>query len=570
MFLLLGAFIAGVLTVLAPCVLPLLPVIIGGSISGDSKDKHRPVLIAVSLAVSLFVFTILLKATTLLINIPPSVITYISGGIIIVLGLAMFFPLAYAKVIARFGIESRAQRLLGSSARDKRQYVGPILTGAALGPVFSSCSPVYAYIIATVLPAHFAAALGYVVSYIIGLALILLAISYYGRRLTVRIKFISNPTGYFQRGLAVVFILVGVAIVSGSGTKIQVFVANHTPFNFDNFSANLIPKPGGPAAVASNSNLYNVTPFPAPDFTGIQAWVNSKPLTLAQLKGKVVLVDFWTYTCINCIRSLPYVQGWYSQYQKDGLVVVGVEAPEFSYEKIPANVAAAAKQDGLTYPIAIDGNLATWNAYQNQYWPAEYLIDRNGYVRRESFGEGDYDTTEQAIRGLLAENASTHLSNSLVVSGSVSVPVSQDQTPETYLGLERASGYEGTPQLGTDLDGQYQFVGSLDQNAWSLSGEWKESYTAITAGKNAKIEINVAAKNVYVVGGAPSQTKVTVKYNGQPISQTGNAGADVNNSQVTMKLPTLYRIASFKQFTTGIIELDVPSGVSLNTFTFGS
>jgi cytochrome c biogenesis protein CcdA/thiol-disulfide isomerase/thioredoxin len=569
MLLLLGAFIAGVLTVLAPCVLPLLPVIIGGSITGDEQDRRRPVIIAVSLAISLFVFTLLLKATALLINIPPNVITYISGGIIIALGLAMLFPITYAKLIARTGIEVRAQRLLGSSNQDRRRYVGPILTGAALGPVFSSCSPVYAYILATVLPAHFADALAYVISYIIGLALILLAISYYGRRLTTRLKFIYNPTGYFQRGLAVVFILVGIAIVSGTGTKIQVYVADHTPFNFDNFSAGLIPKTKTQAEAASSSSLYNVTAFPAPDFTGIQGWINSKPLTMSQLKGKVVLVDFWTYTCINCIRTLPYLEGWYSQYQKDGLVIVGVEAPEFSYEKIPSNVAAAAKQDGIKYPIAIDGNLDTWNAYQNQYWPADYLIDRNGNVRREAFGEGDYSATEQAIRGLLQENSSTKLSNNLVATGNIPVPISPDQTPETYLGIDRASGYEGSPSLGASPDQQYQFTNSLDQNAWSLSGEWIESGSSITAGKNAKIEINVAAKNVYVVGGASKASTITVKFNGQPISQAGDAGANVKNSQFTMQLSNLYRIANFSQFTSGTIELDVPSGVSLNTFTFG-
>jgi cytochrome c biogenesis protein CcdA/peroxiredoxin len=570
MFLLFGAFIAGVLTVFAPCVLPFLPVIIGGSMSGDEKDKRRPFLIAGSLAVSLIVFTILLKATAILINISPNVITYISGGIIIVLGLAMLFPFLYAMLIARLGIEHRAQELLGSGVRNRSQYLGPIITGAALGPVFSSCSPVYAYILATVLPAHFTVALSYIVSYVFGLSLVLLAIGYYGRKATSRLNFVANPRGYFQRSLAIVFILVGIAIVTGTGTKVQVYVADHTPFNFDALSTKLVPKQTAHAATSDSSSLYNVTPFQAPDFTGIQGWINSKPLTMAQLKGKVVLVDFWTYTCINCIRSLPYVEGWYSQYHKDGLVVVGVEAPEFAYEKIPSNVAAAVKQDRLTYPVAIDGNLSTWNAYQNQYWPADYLIDRSGNVRREDYGEGGYNVTEHAIRALLAEGTNAHLSNRLVAGGNVQVPIAEDQTPETYLGTDRAAGYEGTPQLGTAKDQTYQFARTLGANSWSLSGEWIDSGSNIRAGKDAKIEIAVNAKNVYVVGGAPSPSVIAVKYNGQPISQAGDAGAGVQHSQFTMQLSNLYRIASFKKFTTGIIELEVPSGVSLNTFTFGS
>jgi cytochrome c biogenesis protein CcdA/thiol-disulfide isomerase/thioredoxin len=451
MFLILGAFIAGVLTVLAPCVLPLLPIIIGGSISGNAHDRRRPFIITGALTLSLIIFTVLLKATTLLINIPPQVITYISGGIIIALGLFTLFPTAYLTIIGRLGIEHRAQELLGSGTRNRNTLAGPILTGTALGPVFSSCSPVYAYIIATILPAHFAVAMGYIIAYVIGLALILLAISYYGQNLTRRLRFASDPNGTFQRILAILFIVIGVLIINGSGTKLQVWVANHTPFDFDNFSAQLIPKKAGSAAL-NDSSLYNVAQFKAPNFVGIQDWINSKPLTIQQLKGKVVLVDFWTYTCINCIRSLPYVEGWYNEYQKDGLVVVGVEAPEFSYEKVPTNVEAAVKQDGLTYPIAIDGNLATWNAYNNEYWPADYLIDRNGNVRREVFGEGQYNQTEQAIRGLLTNGSNVKLPSQLFAPGNTPSPINQNQTPETYLGTERENAYTGSPALGSKPD----------------------------------------------------------------------------------------------------------------------
>ena len=284
----------------------------------------------------------------------------------------------------------------------------------------------------------------------------------------------------------------------------------------------------------------------------------------------MVLIDFWTYTCINCIRSLPYLQGWHSQYEKDGLVVIGVEAPEFSYEKIPANVASAVKKDKLTYPIAIDGDLATWDAYHNQYWPAEYLIDRNGNVRREHFGEGEYDQTEQAIRGLLSQKAGTTLSSTLVASSSGAVPIDRNQTPETYLGTDRAATYTGSPVLGSQPRQTYSFAKSLAASQWSLSGEWTISGNAITAGRNAKLKINIAAKNVYLVGGAPSPTPVTVKFNGKPISETNGAGADVARSQLSIELPNLYKVASFPEFTTGTIELDVPENVNLNTFTFGS
>jgi cytochrome c biogenesis protein CcdA/thiol-disulfide isomerase/thioredoxin len=571
MFLFIGAFIAGILTVLAPCVLPLLPVIIGGSISGDAKDKRRPILIAVSLAVSLILFTVLLKATTLLIKVPPQAFTYISGGIIVALGLATLFPFAYTKLIARLGIEHRTQSLLGKGTSSRRQWLGPVVIGAALGPIFSSCSPVYAYLLATILPVHFAAAMAYIISYVIGLALVLLAVSYYGQRLTRRLRFASNPSGVFQRSLAVLFIIVGILIITGTGTKLQVWTANHTPFNFDGISADLIPKRKNPKIpTTNNASLYNVpNGVVAPNFVGIQDWIDSQPLTRSQLKGKVVLVDFWTYTCINCIRSLPYVEGWYQAYQKDGLVVVGVEAPEFSYEKIPGNVEAAVKQDHITYPVAIDGNLDTWNAYQNEYWPAEYLIDRSGNIRRTDFGEGEYNQMEQAIRGLLAANG-TKLPSKLVIPGGTAAPINPNQTPETYFGTNRADAYVGSPELGSQPDQKYSFANSLGASEWSLSGEWNVSGTSITAGQNARLKINIASKNVYLVGGSTNAASVTVNFNGKPISMVGDAGADVTNSQLPIQMSNLYRIANFPHFTSGVITLDLPAGVSLNTFTFGN
>jgi cytochrome c biogenesis protein CcdA/thiol-disulfide isomerase/thioredoxin len=560
--------LAGILTVLAPCVLPLLPVIVGGSLSGDLHDRRRPIVIVGSLAASLVVFTLALKATTLLIRVPPGALNLLSGGIIVAIGAAMLFPVGYARMVAMTGIEARAQSLLGRGEKDRGHLAGPVLIGLALGPIFSSCSPVYAYILATVLPANFGLAMAYLAAYVLGLAAVLLAIAYFGQRVTARLRPLSNPSGWFQRSLAIIFVLVGLAVITGFGTKIQVFVDANSPLQVDRFVAGLLPGSKHPGS-ADSSKLYNIEPYPAPELTGIQGWVNTRPLTLAQLRGKVVLVDFWTYTCINCIRGLPYVEGWYGHYQKDGLVVIGVEAPEFSYEKVPANVAAAVKQDGLTYPVAIDGDLATWAAYQNQYWPAEYLIDRSGNVRRQSFGEGDYDQTEQAIRGLLAEDGMAKLGGNLVVPGQVAVPITNAQTPETYLGTDRANAYAGTPALGAKPDDNYRFADALAPNTWSLSGQWRVSGSQITAGNDAKIEISVAAKNVYVVGGAPAPAHVTVKWNGAGI-RAGDAGADVKSGAVAIQMPNLYRIASFGKFTTGVLELDVPSGVSLNTFTFGS
>ncbi len=568
MFLFVTAFIAGILTVLAPCVLPLLPVIIGGSVTGNTRDKKRPIIIAVSLAVSIIIFTLLLKVSTVLINISPAVITYFSGGIIIALGIVMLFPGIYARIIGGLGIEAAAQKALGKGYKAKGGIAGPIIIGAALGPVFSSCSPVYAYILASVLPANFAEAMAYMVSYVIGLAVILLGIGYYGQSFINRIKFAADPRGKFQKVIAVLFILVGLAIATGYSVKFQTYVSNHTPFNFDGLSQNLLPSSKNKT---DNAKLLNVSPpIKAPDFTGITGWVNSKPLHIKQLRGKVVLVDFWTYTCINCIRNNPHLEAWYERYKNYGFEIVGVEAPEFSYEKVLSNVQNAVKQQHLTYPVAIDANLATWNAYNNQTWPAGYLIDAQGNIRRIHLGEGDYTTEEQAIRQLLVDNGA-NLTNVKPTEQSNNVPITANQTPETYFGFNRASDYEGSPALDSAPVSTFTPASSLDSNSWTLGGTWEIDGDKIVARGSSTLTFKFSARNVYVVVGSNSPANISVTLNNQPISQTGAAGNDITNSQLVLQGQRLYNLVNLPKFNSNqTVTLSVPNGVALNTFTFGS
>lgn len=555
MFLLFGAFIAGMLTVLAPCVLPLLPIIIGGSVSGDTKDRRRPIVIAVALAISLLLFTLILKVTTVFINIPPTTFAYISGVIIILLGVVTLFPTIYARLINRLGIEQRAQKLLGKGYNNKRTFIGPVITGAALGPVFSSCSPMYAYILATVLPASFGLAMLYMVAYILGLAVILLAIGYYGQRFISKIKFASDPKGTFQRVLAIIFIIVGLLIFTGYDKKFQTYVSTHTPFDFDSLTEKLLPDS---ANKTEDGKLFNVVePYQAPEFVGLENWLNSKPLTMESLKGKVVYVDFWTYSCINCIRNNPYIESWYKTYKDDGFVVVGVHAPEFAFERVPANVAKALKDQKLTYPVALDNDFATWAAYQNQSWPAGYLIDAEGKVRRIHEGEGQYKETEEAIRSLLKQKGAS-LSGELTTSAN-KPPVSSAQTPETYLGTRRASNFSSTPALGAANGKPFMHPASLQTNYWSLGGDWNVTSENITAGANATLRFKVSAKNVYIVGGSQQPQTVTVTLNGQPYKQ------------FTVQESKLYDVLTFDTFMSNqLFELQVPAGVSLNAFTFGS
>ena len=568
MFLLIGAFIAGMLTVLAPCVLPLLPIIVGGSVSGNTRDKRRPLIIAASLAISLIIFTLLLKATTLFINVPPQAITYFSGGIIVVLGVLTLFPYFYARIIARAGIESTTQTALGKSNRNKNSIIGPILTGAVLGPVFSSCSPVYAYIVASVLPVDFSKALAYIISYVLGLSLLLLLIGYYGQRFIGRLKFASNPRGWFQRTIGVIFIVVGILVITGGSQSLQTYISAHTPFNFDGISAQFLPKTKN---AITSQGLFNIKPYTAPQFVGLQGWINSPPQSLSHLKGKVVLVDFWTYSCINCIRNNPYLENWYNTYKQYGFEVIGLHAPEFSFEKIKSNVVAAAQAQHLTYPIGLDNNYSTWNAFNNQAWPTSYLINPSGQIVRVHSGEGEYVQEEQAIRQLLTANGA-NLSHVKPTVTTNYVPISSAQTPETYLGSLRASNYVGSPALAASPQANFTISNSLGVNDWSLGGNWSVNGQKITAMGNSTLNIKVAAKYVYLVGGSPTAQPITIDLNNQPIAQTGNAGPDVNSSsQVIIGQSKLYRLVTYKHFTKGdTITLSVPNGVSLNVFTFGS
>ena len=236
------SFIAGVLTVLAPCIVPFLPVILGGSLDPEDRDRRRPYIIIASLLVSLIAFTLLLKASTTLIGVDPMVWTLISGVVLVGLGLFMLFPISWARVVSRVGLEHKSQSWLTKAEGNKSKTLSAILTGAALGPVFSSCSPTYAWVIATVIPANPVAGVFYLAIYCLGLALALLAIALFGRRLLNNVKWAINPGGWFQRTIAVLFILVGIFIATGMDKKVQTYLVEKDVFNLIDLEEGLVPK----------------------------------------------------------------------------------------------------------------------------------------------------------------------------------------------------------------------------------------------------------------------------------------------------------------------------------------
>jgi cytochrome c biogenesis protein CcdA/thiol-disulfide isomerase/thioredoxin len=573
MFLLLASFLAGVLTSLAPCILPLLPVIIGSSVI-NSKDIHKnrwkPYVIALSLAISVIIFTLLLKVSSLFIGIDPSVWLYISGGIVILIGINMFFPMLWTRVSIAIGLEVGSNKLL-SKALHRTGFGGAILTGAALGPVFSSCSPVYALVLATVLPVNLALGIIYILAYTLGLGLALLAISLVGRRLITKLKWAVNPNGIFQKVLAIILVVVGLMIITGYDKKFQTWVAPYLPFDTTIVEQSLLPKNSGSNTTPLlTKKSFNVVPYTAPELTGIVDWVNSDPQTLTSLRGKVVLIDFWTYSCINCQRTQPYLNKWYDTYQKDGFIIIGVHAPEFAFEKVKSNVKNAVIDEGIKYPVALDNNFSTWNAYSNQYWPAKYLIDKDGQVRYTHFGEGDYDQTEIAIQTLLQESGKSI--NGTVNNTASSAAMAPGQTPETYLGYSRGERFQNSNQFKADLSVSYTLSKQTNADNWSLGGQWQiNSQQAVASGHDSHLSFNFSAKEVYLVMDGPSDIPITLTLNGNPVTATSNGGSDVDaNGQVHLGGARLYKIISLPHFASNqMLDISVPSGVSVNAFTFG-
>ena len=546
------SFLAGMLTVVAPCVLPVLPIIIGGT--AGTTDRRRPFVITASLVGSVLLFTLLLKASTLLIGIPQEFWTYLAGGIILTFGLFTLWPELWDRIAYRIGFSSGSQELLakaGDRAEGGVSLLGAALLGAALGPVFGSCSPTYFVILATVLPVSFAAGVGYLLVYGAGLAVVLLAISYFGQNLTKRLRFAANPHGWFRRSLGALLILVGLAIVTGLEKEIELKLID-AGFGTTALEERLLDQSQGIPETAPREQVEALPRlYRAPDLYNLTNWLHSEPVeTISELRGKVVLIDFWTYSCINCIRTLPYLQSWHEKYAADGLVVLGIHAPEFQFERIPANVARAVEKYGLTYPIAQDNDYATWRVYLNRYWPAKYLIDREGYVRFTHFGEGEYAETEAAIAELLGEE---------VKAGTVeaaNVHFDQIGTPETYLGTTRRENLVTA-------------ASTLNLNEWTLQGRWTSTPERIVSdapGATLRLRFKAAIANLVLSGNG--QVRVLIDGE-QPTVE--NAGADVVDGIVTLDGGRLYELVNFgDDYSTHEITLEfLDEGISGYAWTFG-
>lgn len=574
------ALLAGAATAVSPCVLPILPAILGAGVTGG---RRRPLGVVTGLTLSFTFAAVALVYVIDALGLPNDIQRTIAIVVLAGFGIALLIPPVSDR------IEATISRFVGAPQMRRGDGFGSgVLLGGGLGLAYFPCAgPILAGVITVSAAQDFTVGrLAVALAYALGSGVVLYAIMLGGRRMTDRLKPIQ---GRVQMVMGAAMVAVAVLMATNVDTRFQTAIADDLPGFLTNPSQSIQESeavateiqqlsPGGGAAEAGAEQIATGADLPdlgaAPDFTDPGEWFNTDghQLSIEELtaQGKVVLIDFWTYTCINCIRTFPYLKAWDEKYRDDGLVIVGVHAPEFPFEREADNVRTSIEQNGLQYPVVQDNDLGTWNAFRNQYWPAKYLIDANGEIRYTHFGEGDYDTTEEAIRTLLADAGEGDLGGLTSASGERAADGLG--TPETYLGAARAQGFvngrfpTGITNFGTVGDA---VVDQLPPNAFAYQGRWRISTEDATGLEDSRLDAHYRARRVFLVMGSPERPReVEVLLDGEPIPDE-LVGEDVRKGKVVVDEQRLYRLVDSGQAEDHVLTLKFPRGVSGYAFTFG-
>jgi cytochrome c biogenesis protein CcdA/thiol-disulfide isomerase/thioredoxin len=568
------ALLAGAGTALSPCVLPVLPALLA---SAGVGGRRRPLGVVLGLSVTFTITIVGIAKVVGGVGLGSDPLRLLAVLVLLAAGLALMVPAVGDR------LEARLSRLAALGPRDTGDgFASGLLVGAALGFVYTPCAgPILAAVISV--SAASGRTLAVAIAYSAGSALVLLVLALGGRTIFERVRAAGRGPA-LQRALGAVMVVTAVAILTNVDVRFDQYIAEHIPnvnltASLESSQAKFLasdtaPMPKTLAHNASQASLLAAAQQlpalgPAPEFTETEDWFNTpgdRPLSMSGLRGHVVLVDFWTYTCINCLRTLPYLEAWNAAYAHDGLTIVGVHTPEFAFEHEAANVGEAIQRLRIRYPVVQDNEYGTWNAYGNQSWPADYLIDASGQVRYVAIGEGEYDKTESAIRALLAE-AGASVGGMSHPTGAITP--SQEATPETYLGTARAQGWSNGPKPGLHDYGPPP-AGEEPLNEFAYSGTWNISAQPALAVSGAGIDAEVQAKNIYLVlasaGRRPRQMQVLL--DGRPIPAS-LAGADVHNGVVTVTDERLYSLVSLPSNQRHRLSLRLASGLTGYSFTFG-
>lgn len=529
------AFIEGFALILSPCILPIIPLMLAGAMAGNRKRILSMMLgfVITFATVAAFAKFIVngLHIDLNLLRQGAYILLFLLGLILLSSHLSLWFS-RLTQGIAEFGQQSK-------SKVSPFSILSGLMWGGLLALVWTPCAgPILAAVLVQISIQN-TTFLSFctLISFSLGVALPLGMIAYLGVALQSSISFLKRHSEAVRR-------LLGIIIWASLFYMIEV----------DYYLAN---QEVSKTSIRNSTSLLNGLwkPYPAPSLAGISQYFNTKPFQLSDLKGKVVLIDFWTYSCINCIRTLPYLKGWYKKYHDKGFEIVGVHTPEFDFEKDPNNVKKAVQEYGLTYPIVLDNDSLTWLNFENHYWPAHYLIDKNGQVVYLHFGEGDYDITENNIRYLLNIKELVPLQIPSFNSKFLAI------SPEIYFGYERADS-QYSPNLVPDQTVVYEDSKSLSQNSWSLNGKWQvNAHQIIAKEKGATLSLNFYAKNVYLVLGNPTQKPliIEIELNGKLVKN------------ISIEKYTLYPIINLEKVQNGLITIKCKdSGIEFYTATFGN
>jgi cytochrome c biogenesis protein CcdA/thiol-disulfide isomerase/thioredoxin len=606
LLLLVVAITAGLATAVSPCVLPILPIILA---TGADGDRRRPFLVITGLIASFSVFTLVSVQIIDALHLPSSTLRDAAIVVIAIFGLTLLVPAPgtrFERITARLtglgarmteagretpaplggaGVALAGRAGFNPDGQPRRRsgpagIVGGLVTGVGLGLVWTPCAgPILGAItsLAVTAPGSLAT-VALVIAYAIGAGLPLLAIAIGGRVALARLR-MRSASAWASRAFGILVLATAGLMAVGADTALSADLTNALPnwtgtlqtlertrpIQSELHAIGVAGAGSGISGPAAGLSGLPVGPA-APEFAGVDQWLNSSPLTISGLRGKVVLVDFWTYSCINCIRTLPYVESWYQKYAADGFVVVGVHTPEFAFEHDTSNVQAAIARFGITYPVAQDNEYGTWDAFANQYWPADYLIDATGHIRAEHFGEGDYNQAEEEIRSLLAEAGQAALPSA--APSAPPPPFVSSQTPETYIGTDRAVGL-ASPEQAAPGANKYTFPESIRADQFAVSGTFDfQPQFAIASQGGDRLELSFYARDVYLVASADSPVPALVQVTGT----TGAVSTEDVGSDGTMKIGAarLYHVVHLAAAARGTVTITFNAGgARAYAFTFG-
>lgn len=581
--LILFAFLSGMVTIFAPCIWPILPIVLS---AGATSGERKPLGIVMGLAVSFMLATLALAFVVQVIPFDPEVLRLFAVFVIALLGLTLIIPALGARLegtVSRFA--SLGGRFMKNSGTG---FWSGFITGFALGLVWSPCAgPILATIatLAATQAVSFQVVL-ITLAFVLGVSLPLFVLAVLGKRILTKTRVLAPYTKRIQQSFGLIMILAAGAIYTGYDKTLQTKLLDTFP-SYESFlnglekndmvkqkldelkgvdrGSSLLKKEEAKSSMKSDLPQYGQ----APEFVGIEKWLNTdSPLTLDGLRGKVVLIDFWTYSCINCIRTLPYVTGWYEKYKDQGFVVIGVHTPEFAFEKKTMNVVDAMARYKISYPVAQDNNYGTWRAYGNRYWPAHYLVDTEGRIREYHFGEGNYKETEQAIQSLLEEAGRKAGTDTLKIVGDAP---GRSQTPETYLGNARMERFL-SPERVTGEAQMFTAPVTLQKDSFAYAGIWKVESERAIAGSDTALTLRFKGKKVFLVMAPPdnaSAGSVRVFLDQNPITKE-LSGKDVIDGKVSVDADRLYELFDGKGLTgehTLRLEFET-SGTAVYAFTF--